>query len=42
MSKALRLVKITVEHQMIVHFYLISNHKNLFPKYLDSVLTDLA
>ena len=42
MSKALRLVQITVEHQDCPFFYRISNHKNFFRKYLDNALTDFA
>ena len=42
MSKALRLVQITVEHQDFPFFYRISNHKNFVPKYLDNALTDFA
>ena len=36
MSKTLRLVQITVEHQDCPFFYRISSHKNFFPKYLDN------
>ena len=42
MSKALRLVQITVEHQDCQFFYRVSNYKNFIPKYLDNALTDFT
>ena len=42
MSKALRLVQITVEQQDCQFFYHISNQENFIPKYLDNALTDFA
>ena len=50
MSKTLRFLQITVEYQhcqgygllTLSIFYLISNHKNFIPKYLDNALTDFA
>ena len=42
MSKVLRLVQITVEHQDCSFFLPYSNHKNFFPKYLDNALTDFT
>ena len=43
MSKALRLVQITVEHQDFLFFTArVSNHKNFFRKYLDNAPTDFA
>ena len=35
MSKALRFLRITPEHQDRPFFYSISNQKNFIPKYLD-------
>ena len=34
MSKALRFLEITAEHQDCPFFYSILNHKNFIPKYL--------
>ena len=42
MSKALRLVQITVEHQDCQYFTVFLTIKNFFPKYLDNALTDFA
>ena len=42
MSKALRLVQITVQRQDCQFFYRISNQKNFIPEYLDNALTDFA
>ena len=40
MSKALRLVQITVGHQDCQFFTVFLTIKNFFPKYLDNALTD--
>ena len=42
MSKALRLVQITVEHQDCQFFTVFLTITNFFPKYLDNALTDFA
>ena len=42
MSKALRLVQITIEHQDCQLFTVFLTTKSFFPKYLDNALTDFA
>ena len=41
-SKVLRFLQITAEHQDCSFFYRISNHKNFIPKYLDNAVIDFA
>ena len=41
-SKALRFLQITAEHEDTPVFYRIADHKNFIPKYLDNALEDFA